>query len=196
MFLELSMPRKALYNTQEVLEQAVSVFLEHGYHGAIMDEIIARTDFNRRGFYLEFGSKQNFLYTVLEHYQNNQLNQIMAHLESNLGLISIQSFFDDYVAHVKGKGCLLINCITELGFDDEKIRDIGRHYLDRLQIDFIGCLEKAQRLDQVHANINIESTALQLTSYVQGFAVNAILSGDTDELSLATQALLGPLATQ
>ena len=188
------MPRKAQYNLDEVLSQAVSVFLEHGYHGAIMDEIIARTDFNRRGFYLEFGSKQNFVYLVLEHYQKTQLGNIVAHLETNQGLTSIQAFFDNYVQHVKGKGCLLINLITELGYDDDKIRDIGRHYLDRLQIDFIGCLEKAQRMGQVRDDINIESTALQLTSYVQGFAVNAILAGETDELKLATQALLGPLA--
>lgn len=188
------MPRKALYNVEDVLSQAVSVFSEHGYHGAIMDEIIARTEFNRRGFYLEFGSKQQFLYQVLEHYQQTQLSKIVSHLETNQGLMSIQAFFDDYVEHVRGRGCLLINVITELGFDDPKIRDVGRHYLDRLQIDFIGCLEKAQRLGQVHNGINIESTALQLTSYVQGFAVNAILAGETDELNLATQALLGPLS--
>lgn len=188
------MPRKALYNLDEVLSQAITVFLEHGYHGAVMEEIIARTDFNRRGFYLEFGSKQNFLYMVVKHYQDTQLSNIVSHLENNQGLPSIQAFFDDYVVHVKGRGCLLISLITELGFDDEKIRDIGRHYLDRLQIDFIGCLEKAIRLGQVKQDINIESTALQLTSYVQGFAVNAILAGDTDELKIATEALLGPLS--
>ncbi len=188
------MPRKAQYNVEEVLEQAIAVFLEHGYHGAIMDEIIARTDFNRRGFYLEFGSKQQFLYVVLAHYQEHHLSQVFAHLEHNDGLPSIQNFFNAYVNHIKGRGCLLINIITEMGFDDEKVRDIGRHYLDRLQIDFIGCLEKAQRNGQVRADINIESTALQLTSYVQGFAVNAILAGNTDELMIATEALLGPLA--
>jgi TetR/AcrR family transcriptional repressor of nem operon len=188
------MSRKAQYNLDDVLSQSIDVFLEHGYHGAIMDEIIARTDFNRRGFYLEFGSKQTFLYTVLAHYQETQLNKIMHHLESNQGLPSIQAYFADYVKHVSGKGCLLINTITELGFDDEKVREVGRHYLDRLQIDFIGCLEKAASLKQITPNTNIESTALQLTSYVQGFAVNAVLAGDTDELELATQALLGPLA--
>ena len=190
------MPRKAQYNVDLVLTQAIDIFLEHGYHGAIMEEIIARTEFNRRGFYLEFGSKQTFLYMVLKHYQTTQLHKVMKHLETNQGLDSISEFFTEYVEHVKGKGCLLINCITELGFDDEKVREIGRHYLDRLQIDFIGCLEKAQNLKQVHAHINIESTALQLTSYVQGFAVNAVLAGDTDELQLATQALLGPLAVK
>ncbi|MGS2719522.1 TetR/AcrR family transcriptional regulator [Paraglaciecola aestuariivivens] len=188
------MPRTAQYNVDTVLTQAVDVFLEHGYHGAIMDEIIARTGFNRRGFYVEFGSKQTFLYMVLKHYQNTRLNKLMKHLESNQGLDSISAFFSDYVEHVKGQGCLLINCITELGYDDQKVREIGRHYLDRLQIDFIGCLEKAQNLGQIHSHTNIESTALQLTSYVQGFAVNAVLAGDTDELQLATQALLGPLA--
>jgi TetR/AcrR family transcriptional repressor of nem operon len=188
------MPRKAQYNVDSVLSQAIVVFLEHGYHGAIMDEIIARTNFNRRGFYIEFGSKQTFLYTVLKHYQTTHLNKLMEHLESNKGLDSITTFFADYVEHIKGKGCLLINCITELGFDDLNVQEIGRHYLDRLQIDFIGCLEKAQGLGQVHTHINIESTALQLTSYVQGLAVNAILATDTDELQLATQALLGTLA--
>ncbi|WJG09500.1 TetR/AcrR family transcriptional regulator [Aliiglaciecola sp. LCG003] len=188
------MPRKALYNVEAVLEQAIAVFLEHGYHGAIMDEIIARTDFNRRGFYLEFGSKQQFLYIVLAHYQQQHLSKAFSHLEDNRGLVSIQDFFDEYVSQVKGRGCLLINIITELGFDDEKVRDIGRHYLDRMQIDFIGCLEKAQQTNQLRGTIDIESTALQLTSYVQGFAVNAILAGDTDELHLATKALLAPLA--
>ncbi|MFT5312140.1 MAG: TetR/AcrR family transcriptional repressor of nem operon [Paraglaciecola sp.] len=190
------MPRKALYNVEAVLSQAVDVFLEHGYHGTIMDEIIARTGFNRRGFYLEFGSKQNFLYLVLEHYQSSQLSSILQHLEANQGLPSIQAFFTDYVKHVSGKGCLLINCITELGLDNQKVREMGRHYVDRLQIDFISCLETALRLNQVHPHIKIESTALQLTSYVQGFAVNGVLAGDTDELQLATQALLGPLAVE
>lgn len=188
------MPRKALYNVDEVLSQAIDVFIEHGYHGAIMDEIIARTDFNRRGFYLEFGSKQKFLYLVLEHYQQTELSHIIQYLEDNQGLSSIRAFFSAYVEHVRGKGCLLINSVTELGFDDDKIREIGRHYLDRLQFDFIGCLEKAQQLGQLQDGVNLESTALQLTSYVQGFAVNAILAGETDELQIATDALLGPLA--
>jgi|TARA_B110000091_G_C13817332_1_gene478516 TetR/AcrR family transcriptional repressor of nem operon len=190
------MPRKAQYKIDVVLSQAIDVFLEHGYHGAIMDEIISRTGFNKRGFYIEFGSKQAFLYIVLKHYQTAYLNKVMHHLESNQGLDSITAFFADYLVHINGKGCLLINCITELGFNDSKIQEIGRHYLDRLQIDFISCLEKAQTLGQVHTFINIESTALQLTSYVQGFAVNAILAGDTDELQLATQALLSPLAVR
>ena len=190
------MPRKAQYNVDFVLSQAIEVFLEHGYHGAIMDEIITRTDFNRRSFYIEFSNKQIFLYRVLKHYQTAHLDNIIRHLESNHGLDSVNLFFVDYVKHIKGKGCLLINCIAELALNDQKVQEIGRHYLDRLRIGFIGCLEKAQALGQICMHINIESTALQLTSYVQGFAVNAILAGETDELQLTTRALLGPLTAK
>lgn len=188
------MPRKALYNTDEVLSLSIEVLLEHGYHGTIMDELIARTDFNRRGFYIEFSSKQQFFYRVIEHYQTTVLNPVMAHLDGHQGLVSIEHFFEAYIELVGGKGCLLINAITELGFDDDKIKDIGRHYIDRLQLGFIGCLENAQQQGQVRSPINIESTALQLTSYVQGFAVNAIMTADNEELKLATRALLGPLS--
>ncbi|WP_416306878.1 TetR/AcrR family transcriptional regulator [Neptunicella sp. SCSIO 80796] len=187
------MPRKALYNLDDVLSQAIDVFLEYGYHGAIMEELIARTDFNRRGFYLEFGSKLSFFYKVVEYYQTRRLAPVMAHLDDNQGMISVSLFFKDYVQLINGRGCLLVSAITELGFDNEHIRDVGRHYLDQLQIGFIGCLEKALQHQQIRAGINIESTALQLTSYVQGFAVNAVLASGTDELTLATNALLGPL---
>ena len=188
------MARRPQYDVDEVLTEAAQIFLEHGYNGAVMDEIIAVTGFNRRGFYLEFGSKQTFLYKVLDHYNANVLQQLFEHLQKNRGLISIREFFQDYVGLVKGKGCLLVNCITELGFDDKYVKDIARHYIDQLEIGFIGCLEKAIEHQQVKSNINVEATALQLCNYVQGFAVTGILAGGTDELELATEALLGPLA--
>lgn len=187
------MPRPALYNTDDVLTAAIDVFLEHSFHGAVMDEIIARTDFNRRGFYLEFKDKRNFLYHVLNHYESQQLRPLQQVLQAKQGLLSIQSFFNDYIAHIEGRGCLLINSITELGGDDHTIKEMGRHYLDSLQIAFIGCLEHAAQHQQIRAGVDIESTALQLTCFVQGLAVNAMLVQDSDEMQIAIQSLLAPL---
>ncbi|WP_100657576.1 TetR/AcrR family transcriptional regulator [Alteromonas flava] len=185
------MPRAPLYDLEEVMEQAIDVFLEHGFHGAVMDEIIARTDFNRRGFYREFGSKQKFLYRVIDFYLATQMKQVLIALEQPQGILAIHEYFDRYLALVSGRGCLLVNSITELGHDDATIKDIGRHYLDRLQIDFIGCLERAVNNHEISPDTPIESVALQLTSYVQGFAVNAILVQDNQELKMATHRLLG-----
>ncbi|MCW8109961.1 TetR family transcriptional regulator [Alteromonas ponticola] len=187
------MPRTALYNVENILNQAIEIFLEHSFHGAIMDEIIARTEFNRRGFYLEFGSKQAFLYRVLEHYMETQLMPVVKELEGHHGLSAVHTFFALYISLIHKRGCLLVNCVCELGRQDPKIREMGRHYLDRLQFDFIGCLEKAQRLGELPAHVNVESAALQLTSCVQGFAANAVVAESEEEMRIATAALLAPL---
>lgn len=188
------MPRTSLYNLDDILCQAEGIFIEHSYNGAVMDEIIARTEFNRRGFYLEFGSKLKFLYATLDFYYAQKLSPILVHLEDHQGLDSIQRFFVAYIDHIYGRGCLLINMVTELGSEDEHIRSLGRHYLDKLQLAFIGCLEQAQRQQTLHETINVEAVALQLTSFVQGFAINSILAESKEELHIATRALLQPIS--
>ena len=187
------MPRKALYDLDQVLNDAIEVFQEHSFHGAVMDELIARTEFNRRGFYLEFKDKKQFLYRVLDHYQQHLLAPILEILVNKQGLTSIKQFFEQYVVFIESKGCLLVNCVTELGVDDAHIREMGRHYLDSLQIAFIGCLEHANDHQQLRAGINLESTALQLSCFVQGLAVNALLCEDSEEMQIAIQSLLTPL---
>lgn len=187
------MPRTSFYNLDNILSEAGEIFLEHSFHGAALEEIIARTEFNRRAFYLEFGNKQQFVYAVLDHYEAHKLAPIIAHLEDHQGLDSIERFFSAYIALIFGKGCLLINMLSELGSQDEQIISKGRHYLDRLQLAFIGCLEQAQQQQSVRASINIEAIALQLTSFVQGFAINSLLVESDEELHIATQALLHPI---
>lgn len=184
------MSRKALYDLETVLNQSIDLLLQRGFHAAAMDEIIARTDFNRRGFYIEFGSKQQFLYKVVEHYQATRLNPVVDCLQSHQGIEAINQFFDRYISLIAGRGCLLINLIGEMGSDDEVIRDLGRHYLDRLQIAFIGCLERAQKHGQLSDQVNLEACALQLSSYVQGFAINAIIAADEEEMRIAAGSLL------
>ncbi len=190
------MPRKSLYDVDTIMGQAIDIFLEHSYHGAVMEEIIARTEFNRRGFYLEFGSKQQFLYDTLKFYHEHTLVPIIHHLENHHGIASIEAFFNAYISAMFGRGCLLINMVTELGHDDDTIQSMGRHYLDRLQLGFIGCLEQAQRQGTVKTSINVEAIALQLTCFVQGFAINSILAETKEELHIATRALLNPVLTQ
>lgn len=187
------MPKQALYNLDQVLSQAIDIFLEHGFHGASMDEIIARTGFNRRAFYQQFTSKQVFLYKVIDYYMVNDLLPVVRELESHQGITAINRFFMRYIPLIHPRGCLLVSMTTELNKSNSTIYDYGRHYLDRLQFDFIGCLEKAAATGEIATTISIESIALQLTHYVQGMAVNAPLAESKHELIVATTSLLMPL---
>lgn len=189
------MPKKAQYDLPEILTYAVDIFTEQGYEKASMEEIIARTQFNRRGFYIEFKSKKGFLHAVLKHYIEHQLSVCQNSLISRKasGIEAIHDYFNAYHKLISQQGCLLVNCISELGRNDQEVQSIARHYYDGLQLCFISCLERAQKHQQIQSNINVESVALQLTCFTQGFAISSILPGGKDDVILAMRELMSSI---
>jgi len=160
-----------------------------------MEEIIARTQFNRRAFYIEFTSKKGFLHAVLQHYIEHKLASCQESLvaRKDTGIQAIYDYFTAYHELISKQGCLLVNCISELGRSDEKVQSIARHYYDSLQLCFIGCLERAQKHQQIEATVNIESIALQLTCFTQGFAISSILQGGENDIIIAMRELMSSI---
>jgi AcrR family transcriptional regulator len=189
------MPKQAQYDLPEILSYAVAIFTEQGFAKASMEEIIARTQFNRRAFYIEFKSKKGFLHAVLQHYIDHQLSACQESLvaRKDSGTQAIYDYFSAYYELISKQGCLLVNCISELGKRDEKVQSIARHYYDALQLCFIGCLERAQKHRQIQATINIESVALQLTCFTQGFAISSILQNGEDDVIIAMRELMSSI---
>ena len=189
------MPKQAHYNLPEILTYAVDIFTEQGYARASMEEIIGRTQFNRRAFYIEFKSKKGFLHAVLQHYIEHQLSACQESLivRRDSGTQAIYDYFKAYYELISKQGCLLVNCISELGRNDETVQSIARHYYDSLQLCFIGCLERAQKHQQIKSAINIESVALQLTCFTQGFAISSILQDGEDDVIIAMRELMSSI---
>jgi len=191
------MPKQAQYDVDEILDYAIDIFIEHGYAASSMEEIIAKTGFNRRGFYIEFKSKRVFLHRVLQQYIDKQLMQCQQSLinSKDTGTQAIDNYFEQYHELTRDKGCLLVSCISELAKTDPHIQSLARHYYDSLQLCFIGCLERAQKHLQITPHTNIESIALQLTCFTQGFAISNILQdGDADVL-IAMRDLMSSIET-
>ena len=178
------MSRKPEYSLQQVFEQAISLVLEHGYRGCSMDALIKQTGFNRRAFYLEFGSKQAFMSALVEYYIEQYLLPLQQTMLSATDVPkAIVSYFTHYQQHIDQQGCLLVRLIIELGKEDDNIQNIARNYYDGLQQAFIACLEKANAHQQFSSPIEVESFALKLTCFAQGFAVsNNIRQGRSDAL--------------
>ncbi|MFQ3248213.1 MAG: TetR/AcrR family transcriptional repressor of nem operon [Glaciecola sp.] len=189
------MPKQAQYDLHEILTYAVDIFTEQGYAKASMEEIIGRTQFNRRAFYIEFKSKKGFLHAVLAHYIENNLSACQESLiaRKDSGTQAIYDYFQAYYELISKQGCLLVNCISELGRNDEKVQSIARHYYDSLQLCFIACLERAQKHQQIKSTINVESVALQLTCFTQGFAVSSILQNGEDDVIIAMRELMSSI---
>jgi AcrR family transcriptional regulator len=184
LLLEISVPRKPEYTLDDVFEAAIPVVLAKGYRGCSMETLINATSFNRRAFYKEFTNKQGFMNALLTYYIKQYLLPLQQPLTSvdNIPQAIIE-YFSAYQALINKQGCLLVRLLVELGKEDHNIINQARRYFDNLQLSFIGCLERAIDHNELDANTQVESLALKLSCFAQGFAVsNNIQQGDSDTL--------------
>ena len=57
--------REKAAHRQEILDAAVKVFAEKGFHSATLDEIAQKAEFSKATIYLYFSNKEDLLYNVL-----------------------------------------------------------------------------------------------------------------------------------
>lgn len=186
------MSRKPMYALDDVFEAAIPVVLAKGYRGCSMETLINATHFNRRSFYKEFTNKQSFMNALLAYYIDQHLLPLQQPLTALENIPqAIVDYFNAYQALINKQGCLLVRLLVELGKEDPSIINQARRYFDNLQLSFIGCLERAIADNQLNANTQVESLALKLSSFAQGFAVsNNIQQGDSDTL-IVIKSLFG-----
>lgn len=179
-----TMSRKPEYSMKKVFEQAIPLVLKKGYRGCSMQQLISHTGFNRRAFYLEFANKQAFFDALVAYYIDEYLRPLQDILRSEQEIPeAIMQYFFSYQQHIDQQGCLLVRIIVEIGKEDDTIQHLARQYYDELQLCFIACLERAISHQQLNNNIDVESFALKLSCFAQGFAVsNNIQQGQSDAL--------------
>jgi len=176
--------QKPKYALEDVFEAAIPLVLAQGCKGCSMEKLIKVSHFNRRAFYKEFVNKQRFMNALLAHYISKQLTPLQQHLVCTENIPEgIIEYFNAYQTLIDKQGCLLIRLSIELGNEDADISSQARRYFDNLQLIFIGCLERAVAHNELESHTQIESLALKLSCFAQGFAVsNYIQKGDSDTL--------------
>lgn len=70
------MGRKRSFDETTVLDALIGVFLDHGYEGTSLDELVAATGLLRGSLYSAFGSKRGMFLAALRHAtDNDQVSQ-------------------------------------------------------------------------------------------------------------------------
>lgn len=129
------------FDEAAALEAAVNVFWQKGFEATSLDDLTKAMGLSRSSFYGTFGDKQSLFLRVVEHYSNNgirNLKEVAATADGNAVDAMMQAISDP-----KGgpRGCLLVNCITELAPHDEKVADLGRRHLESIEEIFARVLD-------------------------------------------------------
>lgn len=119
------MARPKLFDPEEALDAAVSVFREHGYAGTSAEMLTGAMRIGKQSLYDTFGGKWPLYCAALQRYAGAETG---AHLEALKGgasaLAGIERMFKRVVAEAR-MPCLGIGSISEFGSEGEGTADLN-----------------------------------------------------------------------
>ncbi|MDF1696713.1 MAG: helix-turn-helix domain containing protein [Saprospiraceae bacterium] len=76
------MPRVKLFDKDEVLEKAMHLFWERGYHATSIQDLVNHLGINRASLYDTFGGKQALFDSAFKHYRMTNTKAIKKFLHA------------------------------------------------------------------------------------------------------------------
>ncbi|MBB5634412.1 TetR/AcrR family transcriptional repressor of nem operon [Pedobacter cryoconitis] len=141
--------RPAIYDNEEILQKAQSVFWTKGYTATSLEDLLKAMDIGSGSFYNAFkgGKKELFRKAILQ--RRIAFNQFKAELKQNESPIDlIKDFFrsiakSDHDTHLQG--CIIVNTVVEMTFVDEELEKESVMILKEVEEMFTHEIEKAQK---------------------------------------------------
>jgi TetR/AcrR family transcriptional repressor of nem operon len=136
---------------ERLLDQGVAQFMERGYHGAGLQNILQGAGAPKGSFYNYFGSKEEFGAEAINHYIQPFIEMLDGWLRRP-GLnarAALEGYFGALIAQMESRdfkgGCLLGNLIGEIGDTSETCRVALRRAVHRYRDKLSEGIERGQR---------------------------------------------------
>ncbi|MBD8893244.1 TetR/AcrR family transcriptional regulator [Roseibium litorale] len=176
------------YDEQEVLSAALQVFWRQGYEATSLDDLTGAMGLSRSSFYAAFGSKQGVLIAALKSYSATALSALRE-LADGPREGAVRAMLQALSNPQGGpKGCLLVNCITELAPHEQEVAEIGRRHLQGVEDLFASALNP-------EAPESVQDKARALSALAIGTLTLRKSGLPPDQISKALEAAEGILTS-
>ena len=143
------MARKKEFDEDELLEKAVNLFWQKGYHATSAQDLVDCLGINRSSIYNTYTDKRTLFKKSLQHYQAKQTNAMIAMLgraENAKKMLKqiFSSLIRESVEDSLFKGCFMVNTAVELAGIDEEIGDIVNKNNKSVEDALTKLIEKGQ----------------------------------------------------
>jgi TetR/AcrR family transcriptional regulator, transcriptional repressor for nem operon len=187
------MARPRQFDPEEVLEQSMHAFWEHGYHETSVDDLVNATGVRPGSLYNAFpGGKRGLFLETLARYSRLVVPEKLGALERpGAGLAELRAYFDglvDDLSSPEGRiGCLMVNSTIELAAVDSEVGEVVRAHMSRLERNAERALRNAKRRGEIPAQVNPRTKATQLMAMGMGLMV----VGKTDPGRKVLETIVG-----
>jgi len=170
------MPKQVLFDKEKILDLLIPLFIDKGFNGSSMQDIVDITNLNRSSIYNTFGDKHQLFQLVLERYALRQLNLTEEILKMDVNVkTALIRFLRSLVLPTKESpnvnGCLLTNCSLEMGNSDAGIKAFLSKCKDVMIDSFEKVLLTGQQKGEIDSALNPKNYAVFLYNNLQGLRV-------------------------
>lgn len=181
------MARKAAFDKQTALKQAMDLFWARGYFATSLKDIEAALDMRPGSIYAAFGSKEELFRSALALYAEAG----QAKLEETLS--SAPTPLEGLATHVRtmarpeqnqspSRACMLMKTVLEISAEDSVLRTAAEDMLRQTEAAFSKAFGAAQAAGQIPSDKNPERLASRLQSEIMGLRAYAQRSDSVERI--------------
>ncbi|MDV3347232.1 TetR family transcriptional regulator C-terminal domain-containing protein [Leptothoe sp. ISB3NOV94-8A] len=168
----MARPKRNDNTREKLLDQGIKLFMDQGYHGTGIKEVVDLVKVPKGSFYNYFDSKEQFGADVIRHYARWVVTNMAAWLngsEDN-ALIALEQFFEQEMQrHQEVKaGCIIGNLGAELGASSERCQQAMIEGFAAMKNQFLQTLKRGQTQGSIRHDISAEDLADFLINAYEG----------------------------
>jgi TetR/AcrR family transcriptional repressor of nem operon len=173
------MARSVEFNECEIIDKAMNVFWEKGYHATSMQDLVDAMQINRSSLYNTIGDKHCLFIKCVTSYAELALKETKEKVaKESSALQALINIIRDKAAWVvdSEKGCLGIKTVFEIAPEDAEVRNVlnknNKLYL-KLMTDIIQkAIDDKELEDTEDASLLAEYIMTTFTGWKQAFILN------------------------
>ncbi len=192
------MPRTKQFNEQEVLDKAMELFWEKGFHATSMQDLVSRLGINRASLYDTFGGKEELFERALTKYRETHGGLIKAVFDTDTSVKKgfeklFQNAIDEAVNDTCSKGCFVVNTTTEMIPGNDKMHKVLSENRTRSENLFIAFVQKGINSGELDAQKDANEIGLMLFALYNGIRVLGKVDSTPDKLQKIVKSGLSVL---
>ena len=193
------MGRSVEFNEVEIIEKAMNVFWEKGYHATSMQDLVDATQINRSSLYNTIGDKHCLFIKCVTSYAETAMKESREKVaKEKSALQALISIIRDKAAWVVDceKGCLGVKTIFEIAPEDAEVRKV----LKKTNEDYIAFLaeiiQKAIDEGELDTNEDASLMAEYILTTFTGWKQSYILHQDPIKIKKMSEYLIKNITRQ
>lgn len=192
------MPRTKQFNEEEVLNKAMELFWEKGFHATSMQDLVSHLGINRASLYDTFGGKEELFDRAFEQYRRTTggwLEQLFLNEPSiKQGFKKMfEAAINEAASDECRKGCFVVNTTTELVPGNEKMQETLLAHKNHVENLFIGYAQQGINNGEISSSKNAQELGLMLYTLYNGIRVVSKVDTDSQKLQKAINSALSIL---